>query len=547
MTIKKMNNNQENLQLSNPPIELLLVVSFYKEPKLYIEYSDKIKSKYDFSDELSKFYYECFNIMYKTFSQDINKNTINSFMSLNEERFDYYKKQGGYNTLQNAMDIAVISDFEKYFVMIKKYALLREYNNRGINVNKIIQNKNFEILTVRDIYNIVTNLVTDIKTIITTNDDVVLLNTGCSDMIDNCIKRPDIGLMIPYPLMHDMFRGIRLDNFMAFGMLSNEGKSRFLMTIITYICFALNENVVLLLNEMTAEQMRACLITTVINNEWFWELHGVKNFYKDEREISMGIFKDNKGKTIERKIDNDGNFIESEESYLNRIYSTKDYQNVKIVTEWVDKEVWSKIFIKDISLDYTDKNIEMEIKSALIRRDIRYFFYDTLKNPNEGDWSYFKNTATKIKALCNNLHIFVGVTIQLSNDTNSVEPLDLNSSNISNCKQIKEIMDELCLCKTLTFKDYQKYIYIPTEKLLSLRNHDFESDGEIDTMERLYSSILPQKEKLTKYMIFVTDKNRAGEKKNLLFKADLSKNIWTELGEVYRRSDKDLIETQYYG
>ena len=53
-------------QFSIPQTEILLVGSFYKNPDLYIEWGQYIRSKYDFYDEATKFFYECFELMYKT-------------------------------------------------------------------------------------------------------------------------------------------------------------------------------------------------------------------------------------------------------------------------------------------------------------------------------------------------------------------------------------------------------------------------------------------------------------------------------------------------
>ena len=89
-------------------------------------------------------------------------------------------------------------------------------------------------------------------------------------------------------------------------------------------------------NEMDEEDLRSCLITTVINNKDFQELHGVV-LGKPEKEIVLGVYHDRKGEIIRRKIDDFGIYIESNEDYIKRVQSESDeYWQVRKVTEWID-------------------------------------------------------------------------------------------------------------------------------------------------------------------------------------------------------------------
>lgn len=76
-------------------------------------------------------------------------------------------------------------------------------------------------------------------------------------------------------------------------------------------------------NEMDEEDLRSCLITTVINNKEFQDLHGVY-INKPEKEIVLGVYHDNDGNIIRRKIDDDGIYIESNDEYIRRIKDTSD-------------------------------------------------------------------------------------------------------------------------------------------------------------------------------------------------------------------------------
>ncbi len=90
---------EENIQEREPrniQNEILLVGSLYKNPDLYVSWGQYIRSKYDFDDEATKFYYDCFELMFKTFAQTVDENKVNTFMSQDKDRLKSYKTYGAY-------------------------------------------------------------------------------------------------------------------------------------------------------------------------------------------------------------------------------------------------------------------------------------------------------------------------------------------------------------------------------------------------------------------------------------------------------------------
>lgn len=507
-----------NSVIKNIQNEILLVGSIYKQPELLIEYSQYIKSKYDFEDEVTKFLYDNAEIMFKTRTQTFNQSTVNTYMSEDTERLKFYKQYGGWKTIESWMQLALLDDFKNYFEILKKYSLLREYDRNGFNVNKILEHPKFELFTAVDIYRLVRSKVDRIHTVILTNNEAEILNEKVIEMINNCLEKPDMGLTIPYPILNDLFRGLRTKNMIAVGMLSNAGKSRFMFKIIAYLALVLKQKVMVLLNEMSIEDMRYCLLTTVINNPEFQELHNIK-LNKKEREITLGLYKDDKGNFIYRERDEYGNYIESLEDYIKRLsLNSSEYINIIKIAQWIESETKGLIFVKDVSSSYDDKNLEYEIRKANLVNGIKYIFYDTLKNPINavGDWAALKATTTKLKELATQLDIFIYGSIQLTDDTNYVQPLELNSSNIASCKHLKHVIDGLCLFKEINKEDYYKYYYYN-----SIDDWGEPECKQLDLNKRYYACLI--------------DKNRAGTKKNLLFSVNLDYNTWVECGELFKK------------
>jgi len=135
--------------------ETLLVGSMYKNPDIYVEYGHVMRPKYDFYDSSCQFFYNSFEIMYQTFSQDFNENNINIFMSQDKKRNNQYKEYGGYKTIEKMMELSNIDDFKNYFNIVKKYSLIREYERNGYPIQKILEHKKFDLFTATDIYKMI--------------------------------------------------------------------------------------------------------------------------------------------------------------------------------------------------------------------------------------------------------------------------------------------------------------------------------------------------------------------------------------------------------
>lgn len=502
-------------KLKNIHNEILFVGCLYKQPDMYLKYGEYVRSKYDFSDDITRFFYECFEIMYKTFTQTVNETKLSTFMTQDVDRFRKYNKAGGFFTIKQWQDIADVSDIDNYFSIVKKYSLLREYNYQGYNVDKIIAHQNFNLMTAKDIFNLVRAKVDRVGTVILANEDSVVVNNDMQDVIINCLKSPDIGVHYPYQSFTELFRGIRGSNMMSIGMLSNEGKSRFMTKLCAYIAYHHGENVCVLLNEMTEIAFRYCLLTTVINNKEFHDLHGIEVF-KNEREIALGLYIDDNGEFIKREIDDFGEYVESEDAFMERVTkNSEEYRKIIEVSKWIESQQ-GLLFVKELDA-YDDIALEFEIKKHHTIHGVNYFFYDTLKADNEttGDWASLKITATRLKELSNQLNVYMYASIQLVDSAVLTDIFAMSSMLISNSKAIKHVLDSLCYMKRLDKEMYVKYQYEPTD------SWGTKTLVNLDPNKIYYGCVI--------------DKNRDGERPVLLFEVDLNRNTWYEAGILKKR------------
>lgn len=519
LLLESVSNAEEIKSVNNVQAEILLVGSLYKNPDLYISYGNFIRSKYDFSDEATKFYYDSFELMYTTFSQDMDEDQVNLFMSQDHERLRKYRSYKGWKTISQWINLADINDFKNYYNLVKKYSLVREYERNGYPVQRILNHKKFTSWTAQDIYKIIRAQADRINTVISASEESVVLTNKTSEQVQSLLISPDMGLPMPWNLLTNMFRGCRLGKVIFNGFLSNEGKSRNMMLLMAYLVLILDEKFLLISNEMDEDDLKNCLITTVVNNDCFRQFHGV-NIRKKEEEIVLGQYRNKDGEFIARHTDENGDFIESEDDYIKRVeLESEEYRQIQKIASWIDEKRNGKLFFKDVGMDYSDETLEFECRKHKMLYGVNYCGYDTLKGYRTDDWQTVKQTATKMKELMKEIHMFCFAVFQLTDDTIFTDIFQLSSNNIANAKQIKHVADILILGKRIEKEEYYKYQYIPEDDWGEPLPHDFNMDKQ--------------------YFALKIDKNRGGNKKIMpLFEIDLDLNIWNEIGYVIKKERK---------
>ena len=504
--------------VANVPTEVLFVGCIYKQPDLLVNYGQYVRSKYDFSDEVTRFFYDSAEIIYKTRSQTFNKTTISTYFSEEPDRLSTFKKYGGWKTIESWIKLAITDDIQKYQEIIKKYSLLREYQRNGFDISKIVEHKKFEQFTASDIYRLIRGKADRIHTVILTNQEAEILNSHIKETLLSCMEKPDLGVPLPFPILNDIFRGCKLSSTMAVGMLSNAGKTRFMTMIIAYLTLVNHERVFVMLNEMGVEDLRKCLVATIINNKEFQKLHGIK-LKKPEKELTLGLYKNNKGEYIYQKTDDFGEATETTEEYIKRVSAnSEEYNKIMKIAEWIEAETNELILVKDMASGYDDKTLEFEIRKANLTHGAKYFFYDTCKQDVEatGDWAALKATVTKLTDIAKQLEMFGYLSIQLTDDTEFCKPDELNSNNIANAKQLKHIVWTMALFKEISPNDFHKYRYVQHDEKWGK-----DTECELQAGKRYYAANV--------------DKNRFGCKKKVIFEVDLDLNTWVEVGELRRK------------
>ena len=321
------------------------------------------------------------------------------------------------------------------------------------------------------------------------------------------------GLDYPFPIITQVFKGIRKGETMAFAMPSNSGKSRLTIDIAAYTSLVHKKKVLVISNEMSEEKMKLCLITTILNNPEIQKIHGQKVEISETELLEFKFKPDN---VKDAALDENGYILkeekETKEQFIQRLSKISSQFN-KVITaiEWASKQMNNSIYFINIT-DHTNDELQKVITNYYYKEKIEYVFYDTLKTDtaNIGNPEEIKKTATILSNLAQNFDMFICSSLQLSENTTM--PINLNVNDLAVSKTVKEVLDTLCLFKQINRDDYDKYEY---------------SKQEVDTK---FFNLEKSKNPDARYYACVIDKNRAGAKPKLVFKLNLAYNSWEELG-----------------
>lgn len=506
------------LELSNVQSEMLVVGALYKEPSLYLTYSQSIVPQYDFSDKACEFFYQMFADYYVSYSETFTEIKLNTFASMITERLKSYKKYGGYKTIKDFMSIADSNDFKNYFETFKKYSLLRALDSIGYDVSKILALKNFQSLTSNDVCRIVRGRIDKVVNKVQAIDEPSLLSENAASYIDQFLCAPSMGVSGPWAYMQKYYRGMLPGHVLMTGALANSGKGRNLVYLIAYLVMVKKQKILLLANEMSEDSIKLNFLVTCINAPEIQELHGIKGISKPERELALGSFKDDNGNYIYRKMNDQGNYIESEEDYRKRINETSsEYRKIQQIMKFVEGESEGKFLFKNISACYEDEVLELEIQKAATIHKCDGVAYDTLKCAGVEDFAKLAATATKLTELIHNTKMYMICTFQLTDSAWDIPIENLNSQAIASSKRLVHVADEMQMWKHLTLEDKQNYVYEsnddnwgePVEHDLSMDKH---------------------------YVGLRIVKNRVGSKNDLIcFEVQMNENIWKEIGILKKK------------
>lgn len=492
-------------QLKNENLERTFIGLLLENPKLIAKYYFIFEICMFEDPEMLNIYKSILYNEGAKYSSEKAKNRFN--FSKDTEAVYELKNELLKDVRNNEYDIEKIyTELRKLFIIRKAYIETPEKNIQ----DKIVEITEYELydkMSAEEVEGTIeqVKVTQKFKQSVLSNDLVDFLESGENELAN--------GLDYPFPIITEVFKGIRKGETMAFAMPSNSGKSRLTIDIAAYTALVHKKKVLVISNEMSEEKMKLCLITTIINNPEIQKIHG-QNVKVSEGELLEFKFKPDNKK--DSKLDENGYILreegETQKQFVKRLSTiSSEFNKVIKAIEWASKQIENSIYFINIT-DHTNDELKKVIINYYYKEHIEYVFYDTLKTDtdNIGKPEEIKRTATILSNLAQNFNMFICSSLQLAESTTT--PLNLTVNDLAVSRTVKEVLDTLCLFKQISRDNLDEYQY-------SLK----EVDTEFFNLEKSENPDV-------RYYACVIDKNRAGAKPKLVFKLNLAYNSWEELG-----------------
>ncbi len=493
------------IDLRNIELEKIYVGLLLTEPKYIVRYYILFDECYFESENLLNIYKSVLFTEGGNYTPEIAKQKFNFSREVEGiYQQKYYLKQ--FVAGKNYNMEKIYTDLRKLCLLRKKYIEM-PIESIQKKIVEIAHYKLYDKMTIEEVES-ATNQVT-----VTDKFKQAVLNTDLTSFLEKGDNNLANGLSLPFPILTQVFKGIRKGETMAVAMPSNAGKSRFTVNIAAYTSLVHQKKVLIISNEMSEEKMKLTLITTILNNPVIQKLHG-QELHISETELLEFKFRPDDTKSV--KVDKNGYVIKEEtetrEDFIKRLEDvSSDFRKTIAVTDWINRQVLNSIYFINIT-DHTNDELQKVIMNYYYKEQIEYVFYDTLKTDtaNIGNGEEIKRTATILANLAQNFGIFICSTLQLTE--NKTNPINLDINDLAVSRTVKEVLDTLCLIKQIPRDMYDDFHY---------------SKKEVDTK---FFELQKSKDPDERYYACVVDKNRAGAKPKLLFSLNLAYNRWDEVG-----------------
>ena len=212
----------------------------FNNPSLLDERDKYIISENDFFEDFHKVVFGSIYNIYMTGSK-VSINTIIDYLSGRPKYKTIFKKNKGIEYLAEATRTAREEEFNYYYNRLKKFSLLRAYDNVGIDVSFIYDPINvidikkkqeqedwLDNHTLTEIAECIDKKIEDIKYKYIQDDmsDGYQAGEGILELIEDLEKTPEIGIPLYGSLINTVTRGARLRKLYLRSAPTGSGKTR---------------------------------------------------------------------------------------------------------------------------------------------------------------------------------------------------------------------------------------------------------------------------------------------------------------------------------
>ena len=222
----------------------------YNNPAL-LEFTDKYTIvDEDFADEFHRTVFGAIYKIHELGADKINLQQVEDFLNSRPKAAANFKVNKGEEWLMKVSETCTPSAFDYYYNRLKKFTLLRAYDNYGIDVSDIYDPDNImdikkkqlqeDILdnsTLEQIADRIDERITSIRLqyVDDSYGEASQAGDGIFELIDNFMKHPEVGVPLYGSLINTVTRGARLKKFYLRSAATGVGKTRSMIADCCYI------------------------------------------------------------------------------------------------------------------------------------------------------------------------------------------------------------------------------------------------------------------------------------------------------------------------
>lgn len=397
-----------------------VIGTVFKNPQI-LEYTDRYTIiDEDFADEFHRIAFGAIYKIHELGADKITLENIADFLASRPKSAAIFKAQKGEEWLLKVSETCLPEAFDYYYNRLKKFTLLRAYDNCGVDVSDIydadnildtkkkqIQEDLLDNSTLDQIADKIDNKIEGIrlKYVDDTYGEAIQAGDGIVDLIDSLKEHPEVGTPLYGPLINTVTRGARLKKFYLRSAPTGVGKSRSMIADACYI---------------------AC--DEIYDERFGWIHNGTK-------EPTLYIATEQEKSEIQTMM---LAFLSgvNEEHILNGQYVADEEERVRKAATILSE---APLYIEELP-DFSLKDIEDKIKKNIRDHDVKYVFHDyihtSLKILEEitrrsggvklREDNILFMLSIRLKDICNQYGIFIMSATQLNGDYQTSETPDQN-------------------------------------------------------------------------------------------------------------------------
>ncbi len=375
----------------------------------------------DFPTEFHKILFGSIYNLHALGAKEINVNTIEDYLEQRPTKYAVYKNNKGPEYLQQIAENCQFATFQYYYNRMKKFTLLRMYDNAGIDISWLYDADNLldvkkkqaqedwlDNTPLEEIADKIDKKVSDIRLKFVDDANLGAVNAG--DGIDELLTRlketPEFGYPLFGPLINGITRGARLKKFYLRSAATGVGKSR----------------------TMIADACNIACDEIYDSAQGKWVQNGTK-------EPTIFISTEQEKEEIQTMIIAFLSDV-NEEHIVSSEYAVGEWERVTYAAALLKR---CPLYIEQLP-DFSLQDIENTIKAGIREYGVRYIFFDYIHTSMKILTEVTSKTGVKglrednilfmisirLKDLCNQYGVFIMTATQLNSEYRVAQQYDQN-------------------------------------------------------------------------------------------------------------------------